>query len=134
MSSPGYLWTGTLWAKQMMGRKAVEGGWLTLDYVDWLKFQSCLVVTGAIVIVGMMASPVPPFWSLFKCGPWLLGERQWGEPIVWRRAPLIRGIGFHCRLVNDEHRKGAQGVRYSYSGESPVLELELRLLFLGITP
>ena len=36
--------------RQMMGRKAVEGGWLTLDHADRLKFPSRLVVTGAIVI------------------------------------------------------------------------------------
>ena len=34
----------------MMGRKAVEGGWLIIDHADRLKFQSHLVVTGAIVI------------------------------------------------------------------------------------
>ena len=38
MSSPGYLWTGTLWAKQMMW-KAVEGDWLILDHADQLKFR-----------------------------------------------------------------------------------------------
>ena len=35
--------------RQMMC-KAVEGGWLALDHADRLKFQSRLVVTGAIVI------------------------------------------------------------------------------------
>ena len=35
---------------QMIGRKAVEGDRLILDYADWLKFRSRLVVTGAIVI------------------------------------------------------------------------------------
>ena len=33
-----------------MMRKAVEGGWLIIDHADRLKFQSRLVVTGAIVI------------------------------------------------------------------------------------
>ena len=34
----------------MMGRKAMEGDWLILDNAGRLKFQSRLVVTGAIVI------------------------------------------------------------------------------------
>ena len=36
--------------RQMMGRKAMEGDWLTLDHADRLKFRSRLAVTGAIVI------------------------------------------------------------------------------------
>ena len=36
--------------RQMMCRKAVEGGWLIIDHADRLKFQSHLVATGAIVI------------------------------------------------------------------------------------
>ena len=34
----------------MMGRKTVKGDWLILDHANRLKFQSRLVVTGAIVI------------------------------------------------------------------------------------
>ena len=36
--------------RKMMGRKAVEGGWLTLDHSGRLKFHSHLVATSAIVI------------------------------------------------------------------------------------
>ena len=50
MSSPGGLWAGTLWAKQIISKKDVEGGCLILDHADRLKFQSRLVVAGAIVI------------------------------------------------------------------------------------
>ena len=74
MSSPSGFSAGTLWAKQIMW-KAKEGDWLIIDHADRFKFQSRLVATGAIEIGRMMASPVPPFRSLFKCGPRLLDER-----------------------------------------------------------
>ena len=69
MSSPGGLWAGTLWAKQMMWN-AVEGDWLILDHAGRLKFQSRLVVTGAIVIGrdDGLSSTSHIATILFKCG------------------------------------------------------------------
>ena len=112
MSSPGGLWAGTLWAKQMMW-KAVEGDGLILDHAGRLKFWSRLVVTGAIVIGRDDGISGFPSRSLFKWVPRLLGERQRGEPTIGDALNEFGWSGVlersHCRLVNDENREGAQG-------------------------
>ena len=68
--------------RQMMGIKAVEGDWLILDHADRLKFQSRLVVTGAIVIGRDDGLSSTSLQSLFKCSLRLLGERQRGGPTI----------------------------------------------------
>ena len=108
---------------QMICRKAVEGDWQILDHAGRLKFRSGLV-TRAIVI----GQHLPP-------GIRLLGERQWGELIVWGRAQWIRGTDcWSVLIIGSSMTNIARKCRsqYSCSGGSPVLELELYLLFPSI--
>ena len=98
---------------QMMGRKAVEGGWLTLDHADRLMFWSRLVVTGAIVIGrddGLSCTSHPVTIQMRFLGfltndngasrlfEDVLHLSEWSD--LWERS--------QHRLVNDELREGMQ--------------------------
>ena len=114
MSSPGGLWAGTLWAKQMMW-KAVEGDWLILDHAGRLKFQSSLVVTGAIVNGrddGLFGTSHPVTIQLRFLG-FLANVNGAGRPLGTYSMNTYRGVGLlersQHRLVNDGHREGTQG-------------------------
>ena len=80
--------------QQMMCRKAVEGDWLILDYADWLKFQSRLALTGAIVIglddVLSNTSHIATIQMRSKAS-W---RTMTGRADYWGRALLIRLVGF----------------------------------------
>ena len=126
--------------RQMMSRKAVEGGWLILDHAGRLKFRSRLVVTGEIVIGrddGLSGTSHAVTIQMRFLAYW---RTTTGEPIVWGRAPLIRVVGFvvcgsvlniGSSMMNIERGCMSQ---YSCSCESAVLGLELHVLFPGIAP
>ena len=115
------------------GIKVVEGDWLTLDHAGRLKFQSPLVVTGAIVIARDDDLSGTSSRSLLKYGLRVLGERQRGEPTI--DDVLNESEGSDCwsvLIVGSSMMNIAKGcrTRYSCSGGSPVFGLELHLLFL----
>ena len=90
----------------MISKKAVEGGWLILDHAGRLKFQSRLVVTGAIVIGrddGLSSTFHPITIQMrflgFLANDDVLYLSEWSG--LWERS--------HCRLINDENEEGAQG-------------------------
>ena len=99
--------------RQMMGRKIVEGGWLTLDHADRLKFQSRLVVTGAIVIGrddGLSGTSHPVTIQMRFLG--FLANDNGASRLFVNVLYLSEWSGlwerFHCRLVNDKLREGMQ--------------------------
>ena len=63
-----------------------------------LKFLSRLVASDAILI-GMMASPIPPTELLFKFGLRLLGERRRGEPTIGNALNESEGSDYWSVLI-----------------------------------
>ena len=119
--------------------KAVEGGWLTLDHADRLKFRSRLVVTGAIVIGrddGLFSTSLPVTIQMRFLG-FLANDdgagRLFGDVLHLSEWSALWERSQH-RLVNDEHTKRGCRSQYSCSRGSLVLGLELHLLFSGIAP
>ena len=93
---------------QMIGRKAVEGGWLTLDHADRLKFWSRLVVTGAIVIGrddGLSGTSHPVTIQMRFLANDNGASRLFGDVLYLSEWSGLWGRSKHG-LISDEHREG----------------------------
>ena len=73
---------------------AVKGDWLLMDHAGRLKFQSRLVVTGAIVIGqddGISSTSLIATIQMRSKTSW---RTTTGRADYWGRAPLTRVVGF----------------------------------------
>ena len=121
---------------QMMDRKAVEGDWLIINYTDRLKFQPRLVVTGAIVIGrddGLCSTSHPVTIQMRFLASWrtTTGRADYlGTCSTYPSGRVCGGVlNVGSSMTNLE--RGCRSQYYCSRG-SPVFELELHLLFLGI--
>ena len=123
---------------QMMCRKAVEGGWLILDHAGRLKFQSCLVVTGAIVIGrddGLSSTSHPLTIQMRFLASWrtTTGRADCFGTCLMNPSGRVCGSVLNIGLSMMNIERGCRS-QFSCSCGSPVLGLEFHLLFLGIAP
>ena len=121
-------------------RKAVEGSWLIIDHAYRLKFQSRLVVNGDWCNYNRSGwwplQHLPPGYYSNAVLGFLANDdgagRLLGTSSMNPRGRIVGAFSLSARQWWEW--RGSAGTRYSCSGESPVLGLELHLLFLGIAP